>query len=62
MLVVESATAILNFITDVPEIYVHSVEILTGDYGVVGFRLLAVALLDPKFQKWHCPLLFSLVI
>jgi hypothetical protein len=43
MLIVESATAILNLITGVPEIYVHSVEILTADYGVVGIRLLAAA-------------------
>jgi hypothetical protein len=62
MLVVESATAILNLITGVPEIYVHSVEILTADCGVVGIRLLTVAFLDLKFSKLHSPLLFSLVI
>jgi hypothetical protein len=61
MLVVESATAILNLITGVPEIYVHSAEIVTADYGVVGIRLLTVAFLDLKFPKWHCPLLFSLL-
>jgi hypothetical protein len=43
MLTVESATAILNLITLVPEIYVRSVEILTEDCRVVGIRLLVAA-------------------
>jgi hypothetical protein len=40
---VESATAILNLITLVPEIYVRSDEILNEHNRVVGIRLLAAA-------------------
>jgi hypothetical protein len=58
---VEPATAILNLNTGVPEIYVRSVEIPTADYGVVGMSH-SGAFLDLKFPKWHCPLLFSLVV
>jgi hypothetical protein len=43
MLIVESATEILNLITGVSKFYVCSVEILTADCRVVGIRLLAVA-------------------
>jgi hypothetical protein len=46
MFVAESATAILNLITDLPEIYVHSFEILTAYCQIVGIRLLRVAFLD----------------
>jgi hypothetical protein len=60
LLVVESATGLLNLITSLSEIYVHSTEILTTDYGVINVRLLAVAFQDPKLPKWHCPLLLSL--
>jgi hypothetical protein len=50
LLVVESATVILNLITGLPEIYVHSVEIVTEDCRVVGVRLLAAAShIAPKF-------------
>jgi hypothetical protein len=62
MLIAESATAISNLITGVPEIYVRFVEMLTADCRVVSIRLLLVAFLALKFLKWHCPLLFSLVI
>jgi hypothetical protein len=39
--VVESATAILNVIVDVPEICARSVETLTADCRLVGITLLA---------------------
>jgi hypothetical protein len=62
MLTVQSATTILNLITGMSKIYVHSVEILTADYRAVGIKLLAVALPDLKLPQWQWPLLFSLVV
>jgi hypothetical protein len=62
MLIVESEIAISNLITSVAEIYIRAVEILTADCRVVSIRLLLVAFLAIKFLKWHCQLLFSLVI
>jgi hypothetical protein len=51
MLIVESATEILYFITGLPEIYIRSVEILIADCRVVGISPLAVAFLDLKLPK-----------
>jgi hypothetical protein len=62
MLIVECATALLNLITGVSEIYVHSAEILPIDYGVIKARFPAVAFQGLKLLKWHCPLLLSMVI
>jgi hypothetical protein len=62
MLVVEAASAILNLITGVPEVYFRSVEILTAVYREVDIGLLALAFMDPEFPKYHCRLSFSFVI
>jgi hypothetical protein len=58
MLIVESATAILDLIIGVSEIYVLSVEILAADCQMVDLRHLAVEFLDLKFPKWYCSRLF----
>jgi hypothetical protein len=50
VLVVESATAIFNLITGLPEIYVRSLEVQTVDCRVVGIRLLTV-----EFLVLHVP-------
>jgi hypothetical protein len=62
MLIVESATAILNLITGASEIYVHSAEILITYYGVVDVRFLALAIQDLKLPKWLCTLVLSQAI
>jgi hypothetical protein len=45
---VESATAILNLMTGVPEIYVRHVIIPIADCQIIGIRLLAAEFVDPK--------------
>jgi hypothetical protein len=48
---VQSAIAILNLSTGVPEIYVGSVEILIAHCQIVGIPLLAAEFLDPKVPQ-----------
>jgi hypothetical protein len=61
MLVVESATAILNLIAGVPEIYIRSVEIPIADCRVVG-KTSRVVIYEAKVPEMALPTFILIVI